>query len=543
LKKSIKLSGFCLAKGDELKGDDRYEIDISDDVAIAILCDGVGSAHRGAEAADRVCNFLKKSLKNRPRSWSIEKSFRHFIESINKILYQESMDSYERTELITTVAVVLIESNRLYGANVGDSRIYMQRQESLTQLSVDHVSDDEGFEGVLEQAVGIAPTLKIHYFENILKQDDIVLLCSDGLYAVLDEQQIYSGVQVGARHLVKSASAKLKDNLPDDTTAVVVKIGSVSKKQTLKSQKLDIPEQLHQDQVVDGYRLKKPLIQNNRTWLCEKKDREYVIKFAPFEAIDDERTLDLFVEEAWNAARLKAGFFPKAVIPKKRSFRYYIMENLKGDQLYSHITQRALLVDEGVSLARFLLKMAQHLLSYDLVHGDIKPENIIRAQRAGKTYYKIVDFGSIVEIFSISSRAGTPSYLAPERFENSNINEQSEIFAIGVTLYEALTSKLPYGEIEPFQTPNFKPPKRVTHYNKNIPLWLDSIISRAITSELDLRYKNYSEMLYDLEHPEKVKPFYDKSRPLIQNNPLLFFKIGFFVMLASNLALLTMLFK
>ncbi len=543
MKKSIKLSGFCLAKGDELKGDDRYEIDISDDVAIAILCDGVGSAHRGAEAADRVCNFLKKSLKNRPRSWSIEKSFRHFIESINKILYQESMDSYERTELITTVAVVLIESNRLYGANVGDSRIYMQRQESLTQLSVDHVSDDEGFEGVLEQAVGIAPTLKIHYFENILKQDDIVLLCSDGLYAVLDEQQIYSGVQVGARHLVKSASAKLKDNLPDDTTAVVVKIGSVSKKQTLKSQKLDIPEQLHQDQVVDGYRLKKPLIQNNRTWLCEKKDREYVIKFAPFEAIDDERTLDLFVEEAWNAARLKAGFFPKAVIPKKRSFRYYIMENLKGDQLYSHITQRALLVDEGVSLARFLLKMAQHLLSYDLVHGDIKPENIIRAQRAGKTYYKIVDFGSIVEIFSISSRAGTPSYLAPERFENSNINEQSEIFAIGVTLYEALTSKLPYGEIEPFQTPNFKPPKRVTHYNKNIPLWLDSIISRAITSELDLRYKNYSEMLYDLEHPEKVKPFYDKSRPLIQNNPLLFFKIGFFVMLASNLALLTMLFK
>jgi hypothetical protein len=53
-----------------------------------------------------------------------------------------------------------------------------------------------------------------------------------------------------------------------------------------------------------------------------KKGVNYVLKFAPIEAIDDSNILDLFVKEAW---RLKAGFFPKAVIPKKRTYRYYVI--------------------------------------------------------------------------------------------------------------------------------------------------------------------------------------------------------------------------
>ncbi len=70
---------------------------------------------------------------------------------------------------------------------------------------------------------------------------------------------------------------------------------------------------------IDGYTLLKPLIQNERTWLVHKKTKDYVVKFAPYEAAEDEVLLDLFVKEAWNAKRLKAAFFPKAVIPKTRT--------------------------------------------------------------------------------------------------------------------------------------------------------------------------------------------------------------------------------
>ncbi len=99
------------------------------------------------------------------------------------------------------------------------------------------------------------------------------------------------------------------------------------------------------------------------------------------------------------------------------------MEFVKGVELKEYIKKRLLTIDEGVDLAKFLLQMSQYLLKFDLVHGDIKPENIVKRDRKGKTTFKMVDFGSITEIFSIITRAGTPSYLAPERFKGESITE------------------------------------------------------------------------------------------------------------------------
>ena len=538
---NISLSGFTLAKRKDLVGDDAFEVKRMQDLSVAIVCDGVGSAQEGREAADRTTKFLINSLKNRPLTWDMHKSITHFIESINGILYQESMDTYEREELITTVTVAIIEGNKLYGANVGDSRIYLLREGKLTQLSQDHASEEEGMENVLTAAVGIAPTIDIFYFENIVQKDDKILLCSDGLYNVLSEMDLEKSIPLGAPALVKKASKRMDDHLPDDTTAVIIDIKEADQICMLKQANLLIPKSIKKGEIYDGYTLLEPLVQNERTWLCEQKGQQYVIKFAPLEATDDQRILDTFVKEVWNAKRLKAGFFPKAVIPKNRTSRYYIMQMIEGDEVKKYIQKRLLSIDEGVNLALFLLNMNQFLLKFDLVHGDIKPENIIRAQRKGKTYYKMVDFGSIVEVFSINSRAGTPSYLSPERFTGSSIDEKSEIFSIGVTLYEALTGKLPYGEIEPFQTPNFKSPKKLTALNKKVPLWLENIILKAISPDATKRYQNYSEMKYELENPEKVKMFFTEETPLLERNPILTCKIGFIMMIIINTILMYIL--
>ena len=260
---------------------------------------------------------------------------------------------------------------------------------------------------------------------------------------------------MGASYLVKKASKLHKDNLPDDTTAVILEIKEVDPRLKLKQSDLIVQEHYKAGEVIDGYTLLKSLIQNERTWLCEKRGLKYVIKFVPYEAMDDEMLLDLFVKEVWMAKRLKAGFFPKAVIPKNRTHRYYVMSFLEGVTLKEYTAKKPLSVDLSVELAIFLLKMSQFLIKLDLVHGDIKPENIIVTQRKGKLVFKMVDFGSITEAYSNITRAGTPSYLAPERFKQGPVNEQTEVYAIGVTLYEALTQKFPFGEIEPFQNPSF----------------------------------------------------------------------------------------
>ena len=530
------ITSFSLAKGKDLVGDDYLEVKKVDDLIIAILCDGVGSAEGGKEAAKRVVKYLMNNFSHRIKSWDMEKFIKTSINSINQILYNESLETYEREELLTTLALVVIENDKLYGANVGDSRIYLKREGNLTLLSKDQSEDN-----MLIEAIGMKEEVNIHYFENNLQKKDTILLCSDGLYNVLDEDEIKRLMDLGAYNLVKAASKKVDDNLPDDTSAIIIKINEINPINKLKQLNLKIPENQKKEQIIDGYKLIKPLIQNNRTWLVEKKNKKYVMKFPPIEAKYDKTLLDQYIKEAWNAVRLKAGFFPKAVIPKKRSFRYYIQEYIDGVNLKKY--KKPLHIDDAINLGKTLLNASEYLLRFDLVHGDIKPENVIVAKRKDKLIFKIIDFGNITEIYSTNTKAGTPSYLAPERFKDSLINESTEIFAIGVTLYEALTNKLPFGEIEPFSNPTFKTPKAPNKINPKIPEWLNSIILRSIEIDPKRRYKHYSEMLFELTNPEKVKPYFDPTKSLIEKDPAKAYKIAFFISLFLNFLFLYFLLK
>ncbi|WP_434657145.1 hypothetical protein [Sulfurimonas sp. NW9] len=90
------------------------------------------------------------------------------------------------------------------------------------------------------------------------------------MYNVLSENEIKDNISKGAIALVKRASNHTKDHLPDDTTAVVLEVLNADEIEILKQQKLDIPRSLKAGQTIDGYKLEKPLIQNERTWLAEK---------------------------------------------------------------------------------------------------------------------------------------------------------------------------------------------------------------------------------------------------------------------------------
>lgn len=334
-KSNIKTSGFTLAKGKELTGDDFYDVKVKDNLTVAVLCDGVGSALAGAEAAKRVTTHLINNFKNKPNAWSIEKSIKEFVKSINSILYQESITQYERPELVTTLTIVVIDGDRLHGANVGDSRIYIKRDNNLKQLSFDH--NEDGMDNVLSNAIGISPEVEIFYFENNIQKDDSILLCSDGLYSIMSEDMLSKNMINGATSLVKKASKLMDENLPDDTSAIVIDILDTDEVSKMKKLPLNIPGKLKKGDEIDGYKLTLSLIQNDRTWVCQKDGVEHIIKFAPTEALDNPDILDLYVKEVWNAKRLKAGFFPKTYVPEERSARYYLMTKLDGITLKQYL--------------------------------------------------------------------------------------------------------------------------------------------------------------------------------------------------------------
>jgi serine/threonine protein phosphatase PrpC len=502
-----------------------------------VVADGVGAARAGAEASKRIVETIVSQYPARPREWSPSRALNEFARLLNRTLYQESIARFDSPELVSTLSVAVIEGDRLFGLNVGDSRVYLSRSGILEQLSEDHV--DHEHVHVLNRALGLAADLQPHAFECELRDGDIALLCSDGLTNVLSDNALVAHLvhRSGARTLVNVARHEAGDSEVDDMTAVVIDIASKGTMRAVSQKPLIIPDTLRKGDIIDGYELLRPFTGTDRVWLAQKDERRWTLKFAPLEARDDEAYLERFVKETWNASRIEGDAFVAAFTPDNASARYYVQEFIEAPSLKLLLKSRRLAIDEAVSLGKFLCDAGTKLLRLDLIHGDLKPENILAVADYDRIRFKLVDLGSSAEIFSVTSRAGTASYLAPERFHGAPISERTEIFAIGVTLYEALTRRLPFGEIERFQTPVFHYPKNPSSLNPNIPAWLDHVILRALSIEPERRYQHYSELAFDLAHPDRVEPFYHTDAPLLVRNPLGFYRTGFWILLAATIYL------
>jgi len=535
----IKSSQYIKPKAEDIRGDDACDFAIIDNsLFIAVLCDGVGSAKKGGSAARQTVKYFINQFKTRPKAWDIPKSLTIFTQHINRLLFKESMSQYEQIELLTTLSIVIIEGRKIYTTNLGDSHIYLQRNDGiLNLLSTDHTMDEENMSHVLTQACGLTDHVEPVITENELELGDRIILCSDGVYNLISDQKLSEKInkKLSAKLIVDNVVANHKDYDRDDASLQIFTINGFDERVDAKNLELHIPETLHEGDIIDGYRLDDPLIDHKRIWKVSKEGKSLVMKFP---MSDDDEAIDQFVHEAWYAKQIHHKAFGDAWIPEDRTMRYYLMELIEGKNLFQFLGDKKLSVDNAIALAKFLHKADSHLLNLGLVHGDIKPDNIIvyRDKDAAGTSFKMVDFGSVVEIFSENSRAGTPSYLAPERFSGSTINEATEIFAIGVTIYIALTGKYPYGEIEPFQTPKFKQAPPPSKFNQNIPQWFDSVILRAIAIDEKDRYAHYSELFYELKDPLHVKPFYSRNSTFVERDPLTVYKLAFYLMILIEIA-------
>ncbi len=536
----ISLTSYGLPKCDGEESDDSFAVKAWGETVIAVLADGAGAARDAREAATRIVQSLMSNYAVRPKSWSPQKALGEFTRIINHTLHQESLARHSAPEMISTLSVAVIEGNRLFGLNVGDSRVYLARGGKISQLSHDHVLNDRTFSHVLQRAIGLAADVEPHCFETELRDGDVAFLCSDGVSNVLNDDALSKKLshRTAARAIVQHARELATDETLDDMSAIVIDIAETGKLRAVSQLPLPIPDMLRKGDVIDGYELVRPFQHSDRVWLATKDGQRWTIKFAPLEARDNEAVLHLFVKEMWNATRLRADFFVEAFVPERATARYYVMEFIEAPSLKHLLGSRRLAVDEAVELGRFLIEASAHLLRLDLVHGDIKPENILVISDYDRLRFKLIDLGSATEIFSIITRAGTASYLAPERFHNTPISERTEIFAIGVTLYQALTGAFPYGEIERFQTPHFSPAKLPTRLNANIPSWLEAVILRSLAIDPERRYRHYSEVAFDLANPDKVEPFFQTETAFLERNPLAFYKTGFWILVAATTALL-----
>jgi serine/threonine protein phosphatase PrpC len=505
---------------------------------LAVLADGAGTAPEAREAAEKAVNLVATHYRSHPLGWTPGKALRETIRLINRTLWNESNARFGRAEMVCTLAVALYDEGFLTHLGIGDSRVYHLRAGALAQLTTDDVDPDCPLK--LTRALGIAEVINPTTFKLSLEPGDVIFLCSDGIHHHLTEQEIRDCLtaKTSARHIAKQARDESPEESRDDCAAIRIEIETLGWTERREDHQLPIPDSLAAGQKHDGWTLLRSFGANDRCWLAEREGCRQVMKFAPREAIDQPLLTQAFLKETWNAIRFsEEAPFVKAWENPLRTSLYYIMEFVDAPGLATLLKQRRLQVDEAVQLGNFLIGACIRLLRHDLLHGDIKPENILIGSAYDSVFFKLIDLGSSCEVFSHSSRAGTATFLAPERFANAPVSERTEIFSVGVTLYQALTGTFPFGEIERFQTPVFRDPKPPIQFNPLIPPWLDAIIMRACAIQPERRYSHFSELLFDLSNPQKVRPWHPEHMALIERHPVLFWKIMTLIFAVISLAL------
>ena len=525
--------------------EDAFRVEERGESVFAVLADGLGSSQEGGLAARRAVEMFCDYYLSRPQAWSPRRALREFAHQINRLFFQESQQRHGSPELLCTLSVIALEGDRLYGLNLGDSPVFLFRRGQLTRLSESHSLAEDGLHHVVTRALGLTAELEPHCFESTLEAGDVFLLCSDGVSPVLADEKIADLLarRTSAQGFINAASAVAAKNpeLLDDASAIVLDLVTPGWPSGNGRHPLEVIPKLENGNQIDGYTLLRSLQEGDRVWLATSPDgSSHVLKFPPKEASDDETRRDAFVREMWNATRIQSPDFVRAFMPAASgALRFYAMEYVEAPTLRAALAVAPLTVEETLTLARTLLRAGQFLLTRDLAHGDLKPDNILVVRDpagASPPRFVLLDLGSAAEIFSVTTRAGTPSYLAPERFRGAPLSERTELYAIGVILYEALTRTYPYGEIERFQTPRFEQtPRRPTRLNSAIPPWLESAILRTLEPDESRRYQNFSELLYALDHPAEVAAYHRKGVPLLERDPLLLYKLLCLLLLLLNI--------
>ncbi|PIV87951.1 MAG: serine/threonine protein kinase [Hydrogenophilales bacterium CG17_big_fil_post_rev_8_21_14_2_50_63_12] len=237
-------------------------------------------------------------------------------------------------------------------------------------------------------------------------------------------------------------------------------------------------------------------------------DREVAIKTINLSMAMDERDEfeARFYQEAKAAGRLG---HPNIVtiydVGRGEEVAYIAMEYLQGRELRDILNETPLLpLREVLSIVSQVAQGLAYAHEHDIVHRDIKPSNVMIV-RGGLV--KITDFG-IARMASTAVRTqtgmvlGSPKYMSPEQVMGKIADHRSDIFSLGVMLYEMLTGQVPFiGEnvnAIMYQTLNSIPPAP-SSTNPALPEMLDYIIAKALAKDLEARYQSAHDLAEDLK--------------------------------------------
>jgi serine/threonine protein phosphatase PrpC/predicted Ser/Thr protein kinase len=515
-----------------------------------VLADGISSSDVSHIASETAVKSFLADYYCTSEAWSVRKSAEQVLNATNSWLHAQTRHSPHRYDIdkgyVCTLSAVVLKSMTAHILHVGDARVYLLRGKVMEQLTKDHrhwVSQEQSH---LSRALGIGPELEVDYLALTIEQSDIFLLVTDGIHEYVEPNLLIDLIEEYKHDLDKAAHAiaymAYVKGSTDNLTAQLVRVDELPGRDSnaiyQQMTELPFPPLLEARMMFDGYQIIRELHASSRSHVYLAVDSEtntqVVIKTPSIDLRGDPAYLERFLMEEWIARRIASAHVLKPCpLTRQRNYLYVATEYIDGQTLTQWMIDNT--KPDLETVRGIVEQIARGLLAFhrkEMLHQDLRPENIMID---GNGTVKIIDFGStrvagIMEIATPIARTdllGTAQYTAPEYFLGESGTPYSDLFSLGVITYQMLTGKLPYGA-QVARTRTKSAQNKLKYQSllddeREIPVWIDEAIRKAVHPNPYKRYEELSEFLYDLRHPNKA--FLNKTRPpLLERNPVLFWK-------------------
>src|SRR6266849_146118 len=257
----------------------------------------------------------------------------------------------------------------------------------------------------------------------------------------------------------------------------------------------------------------------NNVYLAQDtlNEEKVVLKFPNDDLISNVGVFERYKREAEIGSRLDHPHVQRLLYnDEKRCEHYLVMEFIQGRTLREVLeatSPNLLPLDEVMRIITQICDALAYCHEHGVFHRDIKPENIMLLEDGN---VKIIDFGVAllegarrVTWRGLSGTVGTPDYMAPEQLQGERGTASSDIYAVGVMLYEMLCGHTPFEGENVFAIINqhvSQDPPSILRFNPHTSPALATVVMHAIRRDPEKRYKHMKDMLHDLYHLDEVTP-------------------------------------
>ncbi|OIJ38500.1 MULTISPECIES: bifunctional protein-serine/threonine kinase/phosphatase [Acinetobacter] len=515
-----------------------------------VIADGIGSSNVSHHSAETAVGSFLSDYYSTSDAWSTQTSAERVIRATNSWLYAQTQQSQGRFDkdrgYVCTLSALILKQQQAHIFHVGDSRIYRIRDHEIELLTHDHRVWLSSREHYLSRALGADYRIEIDYRNIELKEKDIFLLMTDGVYEFVTDQQLLDLTLIDAdlNQLAKAFVEKALEQGSDDNLSLqVIRVEQLPElNQFHIQQDYVFPQQLSKGEVFEGYVIDKILHQNHRSCLYLAHDTQQqplVIKTLGVDLQQDKNAVEQFQLEDWVSKRLKHDNLMQCYphnTEKKYLFQCY--EYLQGETLaqWLHRQEKPLKLDDILPILQQTALALNAMHRLEMLHQDIRPKNIMVLNAENAMKIKLIDYGStavrgLVEINpkNANRALGTLAFMAPEYFIDHSPSVHSDQFSLAVMAYYLLTKQLPYGT-DLARCNSLKQLKKVQYhsirkYRPDLPIWLDKILGQALSIEPTHRFEALSELIHNLTHPSK-ELLNSKPPAIIERDPLRFWQMS-----------------